>query len=129
MNDTLPGRLGSLKPSGASLDRDGMLFAAGRASVKPRRIWPALAGLFAITQCVSLVLLLNGPRTRDVEVVVDSTPRPGTPTVESLPAPSIYVKALRTADPEALPPIIAVPAVLPDEPIWTIKSISSVVID
>jgi hypothetical protein len=44
-------RLSGLRPGSEGLDADAMLFAAGRASVRPglgRLLWPALAGCLAL---------------------------------------------------------------------------------
>lgn len=128
MSEPVIEQLGMLKPSNAGLDRDAMLYAAGRASARPRRIWPTLAGVLAITQCLMLFVIFNGNRLLDAPPATNMTQRPEVPA-ETSPAVSIYARALRTADPEALPPTVAMVAVSPDEPIWTIKSISSVVID
>ena len=41
-------RLGRFTPDGSGIDRDALLFAAGRASVKPDRRWQSVAGLLAL---------------------------------------------------------------------------------
>jgi hypothetical protein len=53
----------------AGFDRDALLFEAGRRSARPSRRWPAVAGLLAVSQVVTLVALW--PRTPQV------TPTPG----------------------------------------------------
>ena len=61
MPDPLTDRLGRFTPEAGSIDRDAILFAAGRASVRPQRNWKALAGLLALTQALTLLLLLPWP--------------------------------------------------------------------
>jgi hypothetical protein len=62
MSEPLEERLSKLTPAGTGLDRDALLFEAGRASARPGRRWPALASLLALSQAVTLTLLL-WPRT------------------------------------------------------------------
>lgn len=57
MSETFAERLSRFTPDATGLDRDALLFAAGRASVRPNRRWPALAGVLALSQVVSLVCL------------------------------------------------------------------------
>lgn len=64
-------RLSGFTPDAAGLDRDALLFAAGRASARPSRRWQALAGTLAACQLLTLGLLL--------------WPRPAPPTDEGLP--------------------------------------------
>ncbi len=53
--------LSRFTPDGTGLDRDALLFAAGRASARPRRHWMALAGVLAASQIATLLFLW--PRT------------------------------------------------------------------
>jgi hypothetical protein len=61
MSEPLAERLSRFTPNATSLDRDTLLFAAGRASVRPSRRWQALAGVLAVSQLLTLVCLW--PRT------------------------------------------------------------------
>jgi hypothetical protein len=61
MSESFPERLSRFTPDGAGLDRDALLFAAGRASARPGRSWMALAGALAASQVLTLVFLW--PRT------------------------------------------------------------------
>jgi hypothetical protein len=54
-------RLTRFAPDAGGLDRDALLFAAGRSSARPNRGWKTLAGLLAGTQALSLVLLWPRP--------------------------------------------------------------------
>jgi hypothetical protein len=68
-------RLSRFTPDGTGLDRDGLLFAAGRASARPNRRWVALAGGLAACQLLTLTLLWPRP-TPSVDGVV-KLPAPG----------------------------------------------------
>jgi hypothetical protein len=69
-------RLSRFTPDPGGLDRDALLFAAGRASARPNRALVALAGVLAVTQALTLALLL-WPHP---------TPPPGPP---SAPRPTV----------------------------------------
>ena len=79
MSEPILERLNRFTPDAGRLDRDALLFAAGRASARPNRGWMTLASLLAGTQALSLVLLWP-----------HSSPSIGKPTVSiaSVPAPS-----------------------------------------
>ena len=57
MSEPLAERLSRFTPDGSGLDRDGLLFAAGRASARPNRRWMALAAALAASQVLTLVSL------------------------------------------------------------------------
>lgn len=59
INDPLAEKLGRFTPDTTGLDRDALLFQAGQASVPARRLWPALAGLLALSQIATLVFFLT----------------------------------------------------------------------
>jgi hypothetical protein len=85
-SDPLTERLGRFTPDSGGLDRDALLYAAGRASAHPSRLWPALAGLLGITQVVTLTLLLSRPTST-------GSPQPAAPAPERerdlmVPAPA-----------------------------------------
>lgn len=61
MSEPLAEHLSRFTPDGTSLDRDVLLFAAGRASVRPSRHWMVLAGALAASQMLTFVYLW--PRT------------------------------------------------------------------
>src|SRR5437870_974192 len=54
MSESLPERLSRFTPDAAGLDRDGLLFAAGRASARPNRRWLAMCGALAACQALTL---------------------------------------------------------------------------
>ncbi len=57
MSEPLAERLSRFTPDSAGLDRDALLFAAGRASVRPSRRWRAVAGVLAASQLLTLAAL------------------------------------------------------------------------
>jgi hypothetical protein len=57
-DDPLIRRLSRFTPDSAGLDRDALLFAAGRASACPNRRWMALSGALAASQIITLGLFL-----------------------------------------------------------------------
>lgn len=56
MSEDVMGKLGSFTP--AAVDRDALLFAAGRASAKPSRFWKYATAAFAVSHLVTLGLWL-----------------------------------------------------------------------
>jgi hypothetical protein len=60
MSEPLAERLSRFTPDATGLDRDALLFAAGRASLRPSRRWQAIAGVLAVAQLLTLVCLWPG---------------------------------------------------------------------
>ena len=58
MSEPFLERLSRFTPDAGGLNRDELLYAAGRDSARPNRGWKALASALAATQALSLVLLL-----------------------------------------------------------------------
>jgi hypothetical protein len=56
MSEPVVERLSRFTPDAGGLDRDALLFAAGRASARPNRIWIALAAALAVSQALTLTL-------------------------------------------------------------------------
>lgn len=54
-------RLSRFTPNAAGLDRDAILFEAGRRSARTNRLWPALASLLVISNALTLFVLWPGP--------------------------------------------------------------------
>jgi hypothetical protein len=90
MSDPLAERLSRFTPDAAGMDRDGLLFAAGRASAQTSRRWQLIAGLLAATQLLTLVALLFRPATAPSDpgqkVVAEAPPRVAP---ESLPSAAL----------------------------------------
>jgi hypothetical protein len=91
MND-LEASLARLAPSPAALDRDRLMFQAGRASVRVRWLWPACTGAAVLTAAsLALVLALRPAPISVVEqrvvIVRQETPPPVPPHSDPLPEP------------------------------------------
>lgn len=89
MSDAFLERLSQFTPNAGALDRDALLFAAGRASARPNRGLIMLATLLTTTQVLSLVLVL---------------PRPGPPADSVMVAAAPRFPASSTRLPESAPP-------------------------
>ena len=78
MSEPILERLSLFTPDAGRLDRDALLFAAGRASTRPNRGWMTLASLLAGTQALSLALLLphSSPSVEKSTVSIASVPAP-----------------------------------------------------
>jgi hypothetical protein len=63
MSESFPERLSRFTPDGTGLDRDALLYAAGRASARPNRRWLGLCGTLAATQLLMLGMLYWPPTT------------------------------------------------------------------
>jgi hypothetical protein len=83
MSEPLAERLGRLTPDAGGLDRDALLFAAGRASVRPGRRWKALASVLAASQLLTLLLLW--PRTPATTPFVSPGPSVAVEPVQLVP--------------------------------------------
>ena len=64
--DPVTDRLARFTPSAAGLDRDALLFAAGRRSARTSRLWPLATALLVVSQAATLFALwpretVNGP--------------------------------------------------------------------
>ncbi len=79
MPDEIIDRLSRFTPTAGGINRDALLFEAGRASVHPSRGWKVLATALVATQALSLALMLP-------HFAVDR-PR-GLPPTEFVAAPS-----------------------------------------
>jgi hypothetical protein len=136
--DPLAQKLARFTPDATGLDRDALIFAAGRASVRPRRHWPMLTGLLALTQSLTLVLYFMRPNETGLSTVVvvqpltesqaadDISPRPTPATTD--PRQLAYYMALMTGDIDDLPQATLDVNPVAPEPILTVRSFASVVI-
>ena len=59
MSEPFLERLSRFTPDAGGLDRDSLLYAAGRASVRPNRAWIAVTTALAVTQALTLALVLR----------------------------------------------------------------------
>jgi hypothetical protein len=79
--DPMTERLGQFTPDAAGLDRDAILFAAGRRSARASRVWPVLVGLLIATQTFTLVTLW--PRSPEASPEVEAP--------AARPSPELFV--------------------------------------
>jgi hypothetical protein len=92
MSDSFAERLSGLTPDAAGFDRDAVLIAAGRASARPSRLWQIMAAALALSQVVTLAVLL-WPRPASPAV---------TPAARSIPAEAPLYAPAGPADLAAL---------------------------
>jgi hypothetical protein len=86
MSEPLAERLSRFTPDATGLDRDALLFAAGRASVCPGRPWQALAGVLAVSQLLTLVWLWpQMPSQQSPHPLVVESHAPVLPKEDSVP--------------------------------------------
>ena len=78
MSEPILERLNRFTPDAGRLDRDALLFAAGRDSARPNRGWMTLATLLAGTQALSLALLWphSSPSVEKSTVSIVGVPAP-----------------------------------------------------
>jgi hypothetical protein len=79
MSETFLERLSRFTPSAGSLERDALLFAAGRRSARPNRGWITLAAALAGTQALSLALLLAHPTMPSAHQPMSGASLPSSP--------------------------------------------------
>ena len=112
MSESILERLSRFTPDARGLDRDALLFAAGRNSVRPNRGWATLASLLAATQAISLAFLWPRPNPpadpRDMSIATAPVPprQPTPPGAEAFPGPphvSSARQSLRESDLEVRP--------------------------
>jgi hypothetical protein len=117
MSEPFTERLSRFTPDGSGLDRDALLFAAGRASVRPGRPWRALAGLLAASQLLTLVFLWPhtpaAPSVVHMPLVAVEPPSPSLPPAD----PRSWTMNLRTLNElDDLPPPAVSDSLVPDDP-------------
>lgn len=61
MSDALTRLLGRFTPDAAGLDRDALMYQAGRSSVPSPARWKALAAMLALGQALTILLFLARP--------------------------------------------------------------------
>ncbi len=122
-DDAIIRQLSTFTPDGSGLDRDAILFAAGKASVRPSQRWKALAAVLAASQLASLALLIA---MRPEHALLPTDFKQNSPLVWEKPSPqdssakpdsTSYVvlrDRILNAD-GAFPPVEPVDTALPDE--------------
>jgi hypothetical protein len=104
--DPVAGKLARFTPSSAGIDRDAILFAAGRASAPRARAWKLAAAALALTQAATLGVWFAGPRhDRPPVASVEQRPEVSEPSRSAEPAPSgSYGDLVRRWERGELPP-------------------------
>jgi hypothetical protein len=96
MSEPFLERLTGFTPDAGRLDRDALLFAAGRSSARPNRGWMTLASLLAGTQALSLALLWPhsspsvGKSTVSIAGVPAPSAAPGPPAAGASADPGLW---------------------------------------
>jgi hypothetical protein len=116
-------RLSKFTPDGAGLDRDALFFNAGRASVRPRRVWMVTAGALAACQVLTLALMWPRSAPRGPQELEFSSPQIVNPTS---PAPDSSelrtLNALLASKNDDLPSTLPCNNLVPGEPPLTANS-------
>lgn len=120
----IAGQLSRFTPDRGALDRDALIFAAGRATANKHRGWKALAGALAASQLLTLVMLwpraaAMAPSGRQIDVAslpgsaIESAP---TAALEASPFQlSTLRQELSATRRDSVPPQVDGP-MLPDVP-------------
>jgi hypothetical protein len=116
MSEPVAERLSRFTPDSSGLDRDALLFAAGRAAARPERRWLAVAGGLAASQLVTLLLLW--PRTPPSVAVVSPGPVSGEASVAPPPSSWRALGEQILAGDGDLPAAQIDDALVPAEPTW-----------
>jgi hypothetical protein len=93
MSEPIFERLSRFTPDTGRLDRDSLLYEAGRKSARPNRVWTLSTSLLALTQVVSLVVLWPGmlpPAGERILAVNGTPPRAVDPGVTVAQSPSDF---------------------------------------
>ena len=99
MSEPFLERLSRFTPDAGRLDRDALLFAAGRSSARPNRGWIWLSAVLASTQVFALALL--SPRSAGIapgqheSVVQSSAPPKAVHDAKSLVSASSHIWSVR----------------------------------
>lgn len=102
MSEAFIERLSRFTPDSGGLDRDTLLFEAGRASARPNRGWMGLSAVLASTQLLAIVFLW--PQS-------NMPSNPAVQTIGHIAAPSVR--------PQASDRVVEAPAM--DSGIWSVR--------
>jgi hypothetical protein len=75
--------LSRFTPDGSAIDRNALLFAAGRASARPNRVWKCLVSVLVVCQLLTLGLLWPRPGVVPAPPTPEAAPVVGTPDTPS----------------------------------------------
>jgi hypothetical protein len=119
MSEPLAKHLSRFTPDGTGLDRDALLFAAGRASARPNRRWQALAAALAASQLLTLVCLwphTPPPSAPPATVAKQPTVAPEPPPAAPDPSALSVLRDRLLADDGDWPSSVSDGPLVPDDP-------------
>jgi hypothetical protein len=93
MSEPITDRLSRFTPDAGGLDRDTLLYAAGRASARPSRAWITLAVALGVTQTLTLALLWPAPAPHPAyqpPAEVYQPPADGPPPADESDSPGVW---------------------------------------
>jgi hypothetical protein len=110
-------RLSRFTPDTGALDRDTLLFAAGRASARPNPRWVVLSSMLMVSQVLTLLLLLRPTPVPVSPAPEIESPRTVTPASSGEERPSWLVqRQLLESDNPGWPAPAADPKLVADSP-------------
>jgi hypothetical protein len=120
MSEPLTDRLSRFTPDATGLDRDALLFAAGRASARPNHGWATVAVALAACQLLTLVMLWprstpSGTVLATAHRAAEALPRPTPPPPDAAEPWSLH-RLTREAEAGDLPPPSAADSLVPGDP-------------
>jgi hypothetical protein len=93
--------LSRFSPDTSGLDRDALVFAAGRASARPNRRYAALAACLAVSQAITLGALGYQLTGQKPAIAPQNAPMPVAPSQPAAPAESPTVQTPIALGPRA----------------------------
>jgi hypothetical protein len=120
MSEPLAELLSRFTPDGMGLNRDALLFVAGRASVRPNRRWQLLAGVLAASQLLTLagIWTRTPPARNDPPTVAVQQSEPAPLPIPHDPSElGILSERLLASEGDWVPPADDAPMVAPEPPL------------
>jgi hypothetical protein len=128
-HDPVLGKLAQFTPDSGRIDRDELLFAAGRASAPKARAWKIAVLVLAICQAAILIVWTAGiqptnPRSNpSVQSIESQNGLPASEPSTNAPDPAgSYVEIVRRWERDALPPPAPIADPNPPDPILSIAA-------
>ncbi len=120
--DPLLGKMARMRPTTAGIDRDEMLFAAGRASAPRTSGWKLAFALLALSQAVTLTLWLAGSHAERPAAITAQPEGPVAPSSSAVEpmSPESYGGLVSRWHGEELPPSPPVGDPFPPHPVLSV---------
>ena len=127
----MPERLSRFTPDAGSLDRDNLLFEAGRRSVRPSRRWQILAGVLSVAQVLTLLILWPHPQPPVESPNVPPPPPASVDPPSSLPSagPELWLLSSQMREGQLPAPPAGEPLVPDPPPLHVLTPITSPLLD